>query len=79
MKRRLILGILIFLFVMLSCMPGCGTLVATCEGDEHIVMRDVKDLSQEVRDDIRYFKFWDCAMEEWIQSSISTDCTLEIR
>lgn len=80
MKRRLILGILVFLLATSSCGPGgCGTLVKTCGDDEQIIMRDVKDLSQNVEGDIRYFTFWDCAMEEWIQSSCSANCILEIQ
>lgn len=78
---RWALVLAVVLLVIGACGPssGCGTLVRVCDGTEHTIMAGVKDLSQEVRDDIRYFRFWDCAMEKWIQSSCSADCTLELR
>lgn len=56
-----------------------NTLMMVCGDTEHTVMVGVKDLKEEVEGDTRHFRFWDCAMEEWLQSSCSANCTLEMR
>ena len=85
MKLKLTLVILVLALAVIACGNGgsgsfgCGTLVTICDSSEHIVMAGVKSLSQSVKGDTRYFKFWDCATEQWVRSSVSADCTLRIR
>lgn len=58
---------------------SCGTLVMICGDVEHTVMVWARELTQNVEGDIRYFRFYDCGMGEWLQSSCDADCTLEVR
>jgi len=57
----------------------CGTLVMVCDGTEHTVMVGVKDLSQNVDGQTRYLRFWDCTLDEWLQSLCPATCTLKMR
>lgn len=87
MKSRLLLVIAVLIFAASGCptpdefldLAQCGTLIQTCDSTEHIIMAGVKDLSEEVKGDKRYYQFYDCATEVWIRSSCSADCSLEIR
>ncbi|KPK91456.1 MAG: hypothetical protein AMJ88_13675 [Anaerolineae bacterium SM23_ 63] len=58
---------------------GCKTLVITCEGSENVIAEEASSLSQEEKNGILYFRFLDCTTGQWIQSSCSLDCKLELR
>lgn len=75
-----ILDLLILLALLLfACAGRCGILIKTCDGEERIVMAGAKHLSQNVEGHVRYYRFWDCALEEWIRGDCPATCTLEVR
>lgn len=57
----------------------CGTLVKICNGVQEVIMVGARDLSQNVDDHTRFYRFYDCATNEQIKGSCGETCTVEIK
>lgn len=72
---------LTLVLALTACCTGEASqaLYLVCPDGDVPICSHAISLTQRVRGNTRYFRYWDCTRNEWVSSSCKVECEVELR